>query len=103
MTIYTIGDSHSTADWNNIKNLHTFSVGPILCYNFAIRGINLKDGNIINDGDTVIFCFGEIDCRCHIHKHITNDISYTDVIDYIVDTYFRPMYISNRHFIQDYL
>jgi len=42
----------------------------------------------IQEGETIVFCFGEIDCRCHVHKHITESLSYTDIIDRIVNNYF---------------
>ena len=36
----------------------------------------------------VLFCFGEIDCRNHVHKHINEDRSYKDIIDDLVCNYF---------------
>jgi hypothetical protein len=101
MTIHTFGDSHCRAGWNNIKNLYASTFGPMLCYTFATNGINisnLKDLNLIQEGDIVIFCFGEIDCRCHIHKYISDNISYTHVIDYIVDTYIKQIKLTVEPF-----
>ena len=87
MTIHTFGDSHSFNGWSGVKTHH---LGPKLCYNFGKKMLdvcNISKFNIKN-GDTLIFCFGEIDCRCHIHKHINKTISYQVVIDNIVDGYF---------------
>lgn len=81
MSIHTFGDSHASdihSGWKDCDNIKAHHIGSILCYSFGKN--NLKRCNIrrfnINDGDSVIFCFGEIDCRCHIHKHITNSRSY---------------------------
>jgi hypothetical protein len=90
MSIHTIGDSHSGNGWSGIIQHH---LGPVLCYSFGkekmyrcdIRNFNIKDG------DTIVFCLGEIDCRCHIHKHITETTTYQDIINNIVDNYFEAI------------
>jgi hypothetical protein len=86
MSIHTIGDSHSYFGWS--KNI-CHHLGPILCYSFGKEKLNRCDIRKfkIKNGDTVVFCFGEIDCRCHIHKHL-NDRHYKDVINSLVDDYF---------------
>jgi hypothetical protein len=75
MSIHTVGDSHSYYGWSGIIHHH---LGAVLCYSFGKEKLNKCDirNFDIKDGDTVIFCFGEIDCRCHIHKHITETTTY---------------------------
>ena len=93
MPIHTIGDSHSGNGWRGIIQ---HWLGPILCYSFGkeklgrcdIRKFNIKNG------DTVVFCFGEIDCRCHIHKHITESVTYKDIINNIVANYFEAIKLN---------
>jgi len=83
--IHTFGDSHSC--WN-IAGVYVHHIGPVLCYSFGhgTSNRNISSYNI-KSGDSVIFCFGEIDCRCHVHKHIIEK-TYEDIIDEIVDKYF---------------
>jgi hypothetical protein len=93
MSIHTIGDSHSYYGWNGVINHH---LGPVLCYSFGkdiLNRCDIRDYNIVN-GDTIVFCLGEIDCRCHIHKHITDICSYQDIINNIVDNYFEAIKIN---------
>ena len=93
MTIHTIGDSHARFGWTNIINHNCWAM---LCYTFGrekLNRVNISNFDI-KDGDTVVFCFGEIDCRCHIHKHITDDISYQSIIDDIVSNYFEAIQIN---------
>ena len=81
MTIHTFGDSHSTNGWNNVDGHH---LGPRLCYNFGKKKLEVCDIRVfkkINDGDILIFSFGEIDCRCHVHKHINENNSYQKIIE----------------------
>lgn len=95
MSIYTIGDSHCYNGWDG-KNIKFNHLGPILCYTFGkevLTRCNISD-MMMKDGDTIIFCFGEIDCRCHIFKHITNTITYQDIIDDIIDKYFKAIEIN---------
>ncbi len=93
MSIHTIGDSNSGNGWSGIINHY---LGAMLCYSFGKEKLNRCDIRNFNikDGDTIIFCFGEIDCRCHIHKHITDTISYQDIINNIVDNYFEAIELN---------
>ena len=90
MSIHTIGDSHSGNGWSGIIQHH---LGPVLCYSFGKEKLNRCDIRNFNikDGDTIVFCLGEIDCRCHIHKHITETTRYQDIINNIVDNYFEAI------------
>ena len=93
MSIHTIGDSHSTFGWSGVIKHH---LGPLLCYSFGKGKLNkcdIRQFNIKN-GDTIVFCLGEIDCRCHIHKHITEATSYQHIIDSIVDDYFEAIELN---------
>lgn len=93
MVLHTFGDSHSTSGWQFCDNVITHHLGPILCYSFGKEKLNrcdLRNFNIRN-GDSVVFCFGEIDCRCHIHKHITNENSYVMIIDDIINNYIEAI------------
>ena len=39
----------------------------------------------VKDNDTIVFCFGEIDCRCHINKHVSKENTYQMIINSIVN------------------
>ena len=93
MPIHTFGDSHSYHGWSNVKIHH---LGPILCYSFGKEKLNRCDIRKfdVKDGDSVVFCFGEIDCRCHIHKHITETATYQDIINDIVNKYFDAIELN---------
>ena len=93
MSIHTIGDSHSDNGWSGVVNHH---LGPVLCYSFGKEKLNRCDIRNFNiqDGDTIIFCLGEIDCRCHVHKHVTNASTYQDIIHNIVDRYFEAIELN---------
>ncbi len=95
MTIHTIGDSHSCNGWPaTVKDHH---IGPVLCYSFGRDNLGKCDirNFDIKDGDTIVFCFGEIDCRCHIHKHIS-EMPYQQIIDITVAQYARAIDINLR-------
>jgi len=93
MSIHTIGDSHSGNGWTGIIQ---HKLGPVLCYSFGKEKLNRCDIRNFNikDDDTIIFCLGEIDCRCHIHKHITETTRYQDIINNIVDNYFEAIELN---------
>lgn len=84
MTIHTIGESHSVNGWQNIEGIKIHYIRGKLAYSIGRDGI---DVSFAKAGDTLVFCFGEIDCRCHVHKHVTKTRSYKAVIDAIVERY----------------
>jgi len=94
MSFHTFGDSHSSIPFSRIANVVAHHLGPILCYTVGrlkhdrTNGLNIANGYGVKDGDTVCFCYGEIDCRCHVNKHITQEKTYQQVIDEIVGNYF---------------
>jgi len=94
MSIHTFGDSHSTYGWGSkVKRHH---IGPLLCYSFGKKKLNVCDIRKydVMEGDSIIFCFGEIDCRCHIHKHISSEKTYQHIINDIVNDYFEAIELN---------
>lgn len=89
--IHTFGDSHATLAWP--KNIIKHHMGPMLCYSFGkekFKRLDIKNCDV-KQGDYVIFCFGEIDCRCHIHKHISKSLTYQNIIDNIIKNYIEAI------------
>lgn len=92
--IHTIGDSHGSNGWPIEIKQHY--VEGLLCYSFGkdkLQRIDIRNYDI-KDGDTVIFCLGEIDCRCHIYKHISDTLTYKDIINNIVQHYFEAIKLN---------
>ena len=90
MSIHTVGDSHSINGWSGIIN---HNLGSKLCYSFGrdkLDGLDICKCNI-KYGDSIIFCLGEIDCRCQVHKYINETTTYEDIINNIVDNYFEAI------------
>ena len=68
-------------------------------YSFGISKLDICDISKFNvqNNDSVIFCFGEIDCRCHVHKHITNNKTYEMIMDEIINNYIDAIKINIDH------
>ena len=90
--IHTIGDSHAKIPWEKISNTSINWLGPKLMYTFGKIGTNLIDIKDIklSANDTLIFCFGEIDCRCQVYKFDFLN-SYKIVIDRLVEKYIKTI------------
>ena len=93
MTVHTVGDSHASFGWKDIKGCEIHHLGPILCYSFGRDKLKRFDirNLAINHGDCIVFCMGEIDCRCHIHKYVTSPIPYTTIIEEIIHEYMNAI------------
>ena len=95
-----IGDSHISIFSNNERIIdvdkytksdyfNSYRVGSWLAFNLNNRIDDIK--NISNQmiEDTIVLCFGEIDCRAQVKKiSEDNNRDYNDVIKEIVDNYF---------------
>ena len=92
MSVHTIGDSHSTIEhgWPAIVQNH--HLGAKLCFSIGRDKLDILDirNYNIKNGDIVIFSFGEIDCRAHIHKHLP----YEESINGIVERYFETIKLN---------
>ena len=90
MVFHTLGDSHCHRPWEKVPGVKFHHFGAALAYTVAkhkhdlVNGVNIRNDGI-EPGDVACFCFGEIDCRCHVHKHVTPDMPYQKVIDGIVN------------------
>lgn len=93
--IFTFGDSHSLHFPEYvIKNY----LGAVLAYSIGRDGIDLLDitNKGIEDNDHVIFCFGEIDCRCQVYKYHdkNDDDTYKHNIKSLVKSYFDTIKLN---------
>jgi hypothetical protein len=91
MTVHTYGDSHSNLPWVFIKVpeyeiiIHWKTGCTMARFSLEKKQLcNLKN-DIVKENDTVIFCFGEVDCRVHYGK----TENYKDLLKDIVKEYFR--------------
>ena len=72
--------------WEDLDYINRHHLDPVLFYTFGKEKLNRCDINKFNikNDDSVVFCFEEIDCRCHVHKYINSVKSYKMIIDEII-------------------
>lgn len=66
--IYPVGDSHAWHCWLKIPTASTYTVGPMTLYHFGSQKPIVTEAIPLDK--IVVFCWGEIDCRCHVNKHL---------------------------------
>jgi hypothetical protein len=94
-TFHTYGDSHGSTHggWGKIfiEGLHINInwLGAKLMYRFAEDKKKIIKN--INPDDIICFSFGEIDCRCHIHKF---EPDWVGTINSLVEGYFHTININ---------
>ncbi len=67
--IYTIGDSHSKFGWEKINHVKVNHLGSKLMYTFNLDPYEVP---YVGDNHCLVFSYGEIDVRCHMHRHFLN-------------------------------
>lgn len=91
--LYIYGDSHANDLFNELKiEKRLLHIGGITMFRIG------RDNLIVNheqshDGPDNIFSltYGEIDCRCHIKKHISEHRSCDSVVEDLVRSYFTSI------------
>ena len=106
--IHCIGDSHvylfsgvdMIAGNDVLPYFKTYRLGPHTAYNAILRR-NLIERIIMNEvrqGDLIMFCFGEIDCRAHLIKQSElQKKPLKDVVTDCVDRYFKIFEIAKQY------
>ena len=90
--IYTFGDSHAVSGWEQIAGVQPAWLGPLTLYTFGndAYDVGLLEETVLKAGDTVIYCLGEIDCRCQIYKY-GGDHAYDLTIQRLVKRYAKTV------------
>lgn len=89
-TIYTVGDSHCWHAWLKIPGVITKTTGPMLMHTLGLSELILVE-DIPKDA-IVCFCWGEIDCRCHVHKYQP----WKETIDILVKNYLNVVRLNAK-------
>ena len=83
--IYTVGDSHCWNAWSKIPGVKFHLLGPMLMNTMGRDKVIVVEG--IPEDANIIFCWGEIDCRCHVHKYQP----WKENINYLVENYIKAI------------
>lgn len=77
MRLLSLGDSHAMYTFAGVAEAKLYWIGPVTMHRAARDGIRslVPDFLKLTAEDTIIFCFGEIDCRAHIRKQVTRNNS----------------------------
>ena len=98
MSFHIFGDSHVQYAWSDINNIYTHALWGSLCYSFGrdmLSRLNISNPEYgVKENDSVCFLFGEIDCRSHIRKYVTDDVTYMEIIDPIIYKYFEGIKLN---------
>lgn len=93
-SVHVIGDSHS-GEFANIEGCVIHYLGPRTMHRVGRDGLEVLDFKSlgIQENETVILAFGEIDARCHIGKQ--RDLHQRDlneIIDTLLKNYFNTIF-----------
>ena len=106
--IHCIGDSHSAVfsgvedmqpEWpqiasNSIPHFKSYRIGPATAYQLENKKEIIEDilSKNYNDGDSLLFCFGEVDIRAHLIKQMElQSRTLKDIVKECVDRYFNTI------------
>jgi hypothetical protein len=104
-TLYTFGDSHCCFPWgvfNENTNKFEMKIPNVIVPSDHVIGIpqtmyefGLSRKIVVNnipENDIACFCWGEIDCRCHVYNHQP----WKETIDKLVTEYLTTIRLNAR-------
>ena len=88
--IYIYGDSHANFNFKNLILPHkNYYHNSITMHRIGRDNIIINfNRSQINEKDTIVMVYGEVDCRCHIHRQIKLGKEEDAVIYELVSNYF---------------
>ena len=89
--IHTFGDSHCESGWAALRGVETHWMGAYTAYSVGKMGLE-KLRVTVPAGNTAVFCFGEIDCRCHMNRYVTEGVM--DIAVPLVERYFDTLRLN---------
>jgi hypothetical protein len=91
--IFLFGDSHINFAFKNTDlTVIDKHVSSITMYRIGRDNIILNYDSLIDNINNIIcISYGEIDCRCHIHKQILLGNNEDDIITNLVENYFKTI------------
>jgi len=91
--IYIYGDSHANFNFKNLNLPHkNYYHNSITMHRIGRDNIIINfNRNQIKEKDTIVLVYGEVDCRCHIHRQIKLGKEEDEVISELVSSYFRTI------------
>lgn len=91
--IYIYGDSHASYSFKNLKiNYTDLHENSITMYRIGRDNMIINfNKDIIKNGDIIVLSYGEVDCRCHIQKQIDLGKNEDDIINELVNDYFKTI------------
>lgn len=91
--LYIFGDSHALFSFKGLAIPHQNRQQ----HSITMHRIG-RDNHIINytsdidlPNNTIVICYGEVDCRCHIGKQVLLSRKEDDVIEELVSLYFKTI------------
>jgi hypothetical protein len=95
--ITTIGDSHGWHGWLKIPGVEVLTRGPMTMHSVGRDQIVYTKG--LPYETPVVFSWGEVDCRCHIHNHQP----WKETIERVVREYIKTVLLNAAHVRQIWL
>ncbi len=94
--LYFYGDSHANFSFKGLNIQHINRYEPsITMFRIGRDNIIINYDHTVHDNNSVISIgYGEVDCRCHIQRQINLGHSEDNVINSLVNNYFKT--ISNN-------
>jgi hypothetical protein len=92
--IYLYGDSHAHFSFKGLKLEHKdYHSSGITMFRIGRDGviINFKKALITSEHDIIVLAYGEVDCRCHIQRQINNGRDEDEIINDLVNNYYRTI------------
>lgn len=91
--LYVYGDSHANFNMAGYPHPHVMRhTNSITMHRVGRdREILRYDPSVLQKGDTCLFFYGEVDCRCHIGRQLAHGRELHEIVEQLVESYLQTI------------
>ncbi|WP_254508120.1 methyltransferase domain-containing protein [Anatilimnocola floriformis] len=95
--LWIFGDSHSEYTFGGFPGVRIQRMDSVTMHRIGRDGLDVSS-HAIAPGDRVLWCYGEVDCRCHVARQCEAGRGEEEILTTLVTNYLNALQRNADHF-----